>query len=50
MLQLYQDFPGTYKHWFEILLPRSAQKLMTAQHASSRSFKIIAECPVIGVF
>lgn len=49
MLQLYQEFGVTYKHWFEFLLPRSNQKLLTGQHPSNRSFKIVAECPVIGM-
>ena len=48
VVQLYQEFGATYKHWFEFLLPRSNQKLMTGHHPSSCSFKIIAECPVIG--
>lgn len=48
LIQLYQEFVATYKHWFDFLLPRSTQKLVTGQHASNRSFKIIAECPVIG--
>ena len=48
VLQLYQEFGATYKHWFEFLLPRSNQKLVTGHHPSSRSFKIVAECPVIG--
>ena len=47
-LQLYKDFAATYKHWFEFLLPRSNQKLVTGHHPSNRSFKIVAECPVIG--
>ena len=48
MLQLYKEFAATYKHWFEFLLPRSNQKLVTGHHPSNRSFKIVAECPVIG--
>ena len=48
VLQLYQEFGATYKHWFEVLLPRSNQKLVTGHHPSNRSFKIVAECPVIG--
>ena len=50
VLQLYQEFGASYKHWFEFLLPRSNQKLMTGHHPSSRSFKIVAECPVIGLY
>lgn len=48
VLQLYKEFAATYKHWFELLLPRSNQKLVTGHHPSNRSFKIVAECPVIG--
>ena len=48
VLQLYKEFAATYKHWFEFLLPRSNQKLVTGHHPSNRSFKIVAECPVIG--
>lgn len=47
-VQLYQEFGATYKHWFEFLLPRSNQKLITGHHPSNHSFKIVAECPVIG--
>ncbi len=50
VLQLYKEFAATYKHWFEFLLPRSNQKLVTGHHPSNRSFKIVAECPVIGQF
>ncbi|KAL3160164.1 hypothetical protein ABBQ32_010930 [Trebouxia sp. C0010 RCD-2024] len=48
--KLYQEFGVTYKHWFEFLLPRSNQKLLTGQHPSNRSFKIVAECPVIVMY
>ena len=47
-VQLYKEFAGTYKQWFECLLPRSNQKLVSGHHPSKRSFKIVAECPVIG--
>ncbi|KAL0051806.1 hypothetical protein WJX82_002492 [Trebouxia sp. C0006] len=47
---LYKEFAATYKHWFEFLLPRSNQKLVTGHHPSNRSFKIVAECPVIVMY
>ncbi|KAL0020642.1 hypothetical protein WJX79_010395 [Trebouxia sp. C0005] len=47
---LYKEFAATYKHWFELLLPRSNQKLVTGHHPSNRSFKIVAECPVIVMY